>query len=168
MDDSSLYKKASECYVQATLDILNHYKSIVMEVHHIGSTSLDSVNLPGDIDILVLVKNSEFLDDLPSYMVDEGYWIVEDVSPYYKGETVLHCAYDDFNVNFILMDHSSKRKEDILYCRDCINKSPHYALQLKKIKDAYLKSRIGFREYQAKKSKLFLTIIDRPGDVEVV
>lgn len=168
MNDSLLYKKASECYVQATLDILNHYKSIVMEVHHVGSTSLESVNLPGDIDILVLVKNSESLGNLPGHMIDEGYEVVETVTEYYKGETVLRCSYEGFKVNFILMEHNSKRKKDILYCRDCINKNPVYARQLKNIKDAYLKSKIGFNEYQKKKSKLFLSIMGRPGEVEIV
>lgn len=166
--DDILYKKASECYVKATLDILNHYKSIVMEVHHVGSTSLESVDLQGDIDILVLVKNNVSLEELPDHMIDAGYEVVDNVAPYYKGETILRCSYKDYDVNFILMEYGSQRKEDILYCRDCINKSPAYARRLKEIKDAYLKSRISFKEYQAKKSELFLTITGQPGDVEVV
>lgn len=168
MDDNLLYKKVSECYVQATLDILNHYKSIVMEVHHVGSTSLETVTIPGDIDILVLVKSSKTVDGIPGDMIDEGYEIVDDTSPYYKGETILRCAYEEFNVNFILMEHDSKRKKDILYCRDCINEAPAYARELKNIKAAYLKSRIGFREYQEKKEKLFLKVTSQPGDVGIV
>jgi len=168
MDDSLLYEKASERYIKATLDILNHYKSVVMEVHHVGSTSLGSAALPGDIDILMLVKSSNSLKELPGHMIDEGYEIVEQVSPYYKRETVLRCPYEEFAVNFILMEHGSKRKDDILYCRDCINGNPAYASRLKEIKDDYLESRISRAEYQAKKSRLFLAITDQPGDVEFV
>ncbi|WP_411842346.1 GrpB family protein [Salinicoccus sp. HZC-1] len=168
MNDSLLYKKASECYINATLDILNHYKSVAMEVHHVGSTSLENFNLPGDIDILVLVKYSTSLDELPADMIDAGYELVEDVPAYYVSETVLRSSYENFNVNFILMEYDSKRKEDILYCRDCIDKNPDYISQLAKLKNAYLKSRISFKEYQAQKSKLFLAISSQTGDVGVV
>ncbi|WP_017549337.1 GrpB family protein [Salinicoccus carnicancri] len=168
MNDSLLYEKASECYIKATLDILNHYKSVAMEVHHVGSTSLGPAALPGDIDILMLVKNSRSLEELPGHMIEEGYEVVEEVSPYYKGETILRCPYEEFAVNFILMEYGSKRKDDILYCRDCINENPSYACRLKEIKDDYLESRISRAEYQAEKSRLFLAITGQPGDAEFV
>src|SRR5699024_12485557 len=107
MDDSLLYEKASECYIKATLDILNHYKSVVMEVHHVGSTRLGSAALPGDIDILMQVKSSNSLKELPGHMIDDGYEIVEQDSTYYKRKTVLRCSCEELEEIFILLVNGS-------------------------------------------------------------
>src|SRR5699024_6986283 len=148
--------------------INNKYKAVAMEIHQERTTNLRTEAQPGDIDILKLVKNSQLPVELPRHMIEEGYEVVEEVSPYYKGETVIRCPYEEFAVNFILMEHGSERKDDILYCRDCINENPSYARRLKEIKDDYLESRISRSEYQAKKSRLFLAITGQPGDVEFV
>lgn len=168
MNGNTFYERASQSYVKATLDILNYFKTDVMEVHHIGSTSLETMDMAGDIDVLVIVKYDNPLIDLPEQMAEHGYELVENTTPYYDNETILRCSFDDYEVNFILMKHGSKRKDDILYCRDFINENGKYTSQLKRLKKAYSNSKMSFEEYQDKKAELFLSITEGSEDVEVV
>ncbi|WP_020008042.1 GrpB family protein [Salinicoccus albus] len=168
MNGTTLYKKASQSYVRATLEVLNYFKTDVMEVHHIGSTSLEMMDMPGDIDVLVLVKYERSQTELPEEMAEQGYELVEDTIPYYDSETVLRCSFEGYTVNFILMKYDSARKADILYCRDCINENEKYTLQLQKLKKEFLDANLSHAEYQDKKAEFFLSITEGSEGVEVV
>ncbi|WP_031546619.1 GrpB family protein [Salinicoccus luteus] len=168
MTTTTVYKKASECYIQASLDILNHFRTSVKEIHHVGSTSIQRMDLPGEVDVLLLMKYEENINMLANGMVQEGYDKVSGFSSDYIEEVVLRDNQDDFEVNFILMHHESERKDEILYCRDCLNENERYIEQFRKLKKAYLEQRMDQAEYELRKAGLFNAIMDREGDMDIV
>lgn len=168
MTTTTVYKKASECYIQASLDILNHFRTSVKEIHHVGSTSIQRMDLPGEVDVLLLMKYEENINMLANGMVQEGYDKVSGFSSDYIEEVVLRDNQDDFDVNFILMPHESERKDEILYCRDCLNENDRYIEEFRKLKKAYLERRMGREEYELRKAGLFSAIMDRDEDMDIV
>ena len=168
MTTTTVYKKASECYIQASLDILNHFRTSVKEIHHVGSTSIQEDGSAGEVDVLLLMKYEENINMLANGMVQEGYDKVSGFSSDYIEEVVLRDNQDDFEVNFILMHHESERKDEILYCRDCLNENERYIEQFRKLKKAYLEQRMDQAEYELRKAGLFNAIMDREGDMDIV
>ncbi|GAB3059647.1 GrpB family protein [Salinicoccus sesuvii] len=168
MNKETNYQKALHCYIQASLNILNHFRSSVKEIHHIGSTSIEHMDLPGEVDVLLLVKDEGDLSKLADHVRGVGYDEVEDFSTGYIEEVVLRHRYDGYDVNFIMMHHKSKRKDEILYCRNRLQGSEKYLERFRQLKAAYQNEHINGDEYQVKKSDLFSSVMNMQGDADVV
>ena len=168
MNTTTIYEKASECYIQASLEILNHFRTSVKEIHHVGSTSIPKMDLPGAVDVLLLMKYEENINMLANGMIQEGYDKVSGLPTDYIEEVVLRDTLEDFEVNFILMHHESERKDEILYCRDCLNGDDRYIEQFRKIKKAYLDQKLDQKRYELKKAELYSTIMEQQGDMDIV
>lgn len=168
MNSETNYQKALHCYIQASLNILNHFRTSVKEIHHVGSTSIEHMDLPGEVDVLLLVKYEDGISELADHVTGVGYDKVENFSTDYIEEVVLRHSHGGYDVNFILMHHEAKRKDEILHCRNRIKGNQKYLERFRKLKAAYLNERIDGDEYQNRKSDLFSSVMNMQGDAGVV
>ncbi|WP_186365510.1 GrpB family protein [Salinicoccus cyprini] len=168
MNSDTNYQKALHCYIQASLNILNHFRTSVKEIHHVGSTSIQNMNLPGEVDVLLLIKYEDNIDKLADRLTGVGYDKVEDFSTDYIEEVVLRHTHENLEVNFIMMHHESERKDEILYCRNRIEENREYTERFRRLKAAHLNARIDDDEYQERKSNLFSAVMNMQEDAGVV
>ncbi|MFC3418588.1 GrpB family protein [Salinicoccus hispanicus] len=168
MNSDTNYQKALHCYIQASLNILNHFRTSVKEIHHVGSTSIERMDLPGEVDVLLLMKYEDNINKLADHVTGVGYDKVDDFSSDYIEEVVLRHSHEDFDVNFIMMHHESERKDEILYCRNRIKENQKYTERFRQLKAAYLNERIDGDEYQDRKSDLFSAVMDMQEDAGIV
>lgn len=168
MKKNSYYDLAKQKYVEASLQMLDHFKSNVIEVHHIGSSSFASMDTREDIDILVILKSQNQVAELPDVLMAEGYEIVHSFSPYYSNETIVRGSFDDDSVNFIFMAHGEERKEEILDCKLSINSDESEFKKFIELKKQLNDLQLSREEYQLKKEALFYNIMSTRGNRNVV
>lgn len=155
-------------YIDAALHMLDQFKTNVIEVHHIGSTSFEYSNMNDDIDILLIMKSQQHVSELPDVLIAEGYEIIHDFSPYYEKETVVRGEFNGFIVNFIFMADGEERKREILNSKITINDNDEYLQRFVDIKRDYENGRLDAEEYQSRKDELFLQLGTMSSDVKIV
>ncbi|WP_213810683.1 GrpB family protein [Jeotgalicoccus sp. WY2] len=63
---------------------MNFFKSIIIEVHHIGSSKLAKIPYDCDMDILFIVKSYDDVRNLADILIAEGYVHVNHFSDYFR------------------------------------------------------------------------------------
>lgn len=169
MKKYSYYNLAKTKYVEASLQMLEYFKTDVIEVHHIGSSSFASLGTSEDIDVLVILKSQDQVAELPDVLIAEGYEIVDGFSPYYTNETIVRGKFDDnIYVNFIFMAQGESRKDEIINCKLYINENDEHMTQFISLKEQYNNGSLSDDEYQVQKEQLFLNIIGSNEDADVI
>jgi GrpB-like predicted nucleotidyltransferase (UPF0157 family) len=159
MENYSYYDLAKRKYVDASLQMLDHFRTNVIEVHHIGSSSFTSLNMPEDIDVLVILKTQNQVAELPDVLIAEGYEIIKNFSPYYINETIVRGKSDDVYVNFIFMADGEPRKQEILKCKTYINENNECLEEFIHLKKQYHHASLSEEKYQEKKEAFFSGIV---------
>ena len=84
------YKIAKSHYMEASMQMLEHFKKNVIELHHIGSTSIKDLNSSNEIDVLVILKTVTEVSELKDILIAEGYDVVPEFNHFFEEETVFH------------------------------------------------------------------------------
>ncbi|GAA3713813.1 hypothetical protein GCM10022378_00800 [Salinicoccus jeotgali] len=167
MDKNNDYIKITEHYVEASLRILNYLKSSVKEIHHIGSTSDVYMDMAGDIDVLVLLKNGKGYA-LAEAIAEEGFTPVSDLPEIFSEEVVLEHEHGDHKVKFILMHHTSDKKGAILHCKKAIGENEKHRRRFRQLKTALSNQEITGAEYEQEKALLFDDILNEQEELDNV
>src|SRR5690625_2173443 len=101
-------------YISQAFEILNFFKSIIIEVHHIGSSKLTKFPYKCDMDILFIVKSYDDVRNLADILIAEGYVHVNNFSEYFRDDMVMRRVVDGQNINMIFMSNASYKKDDII------------------------------------------------------
>lgn len=142
-------------YIKQSFEILNFFKSIIIEVHHIGSSKLPKFPYKCDMDILFIVKTYDDVRNLADILIAEGYVQIHNFSNYFKDDMVMQRVVDGQNINMIFMSNASHKKNDILYCTERLLSDDDYFNQFKQLKKSYLKKSLTQAEYEERKYSLF-------------
>src|SRR5699024_4109221 len=97
-------------YIAQAFEILNFFKSIIIEVHHICSSQFTQIPHYCDIDILFIVKSYDGVRNLADILIAEGYVHVNHFSDYFKDDMVMRKVVDGQNINMIFMSSTSYKK----------------------------------------------------------
>lgn len=144
-----------DLYIKQAFEILNFFKSIIIEVHHIGSSTVKNLSFQTDLDILFVVKSYDDVKSLSDILIAEGYTEVSDYTDYFRDEMVIRNQVDGLNINLIFISNSSYKKAEILNCTEYLSFENNYSKQFKKLKKSYLKREISALNYEDKKNRLF-------------
>ena len=147
-------------YIAQAFEILNFFKSIIIEVHHIGSSKLAKIPYSCDMDILFIVKSYDDVRNLADILIAEGYVQINHFSNYFKDDMVMRKVVDGQNVNMIFMSSASYKKNDILTCTENLLVNEAYFVDFKNLKRALLKNEMTEAEYDERKYRLFQMIKD--------
>lgn len=145
-------------YISQAFEILNFFKSIIIEVHHIGSSKLTKFPYQCDMDILFIVKSYDDVRNLADILIAEGYVHVNNFSEYFRDDMVIRRIVDGQNINMIFMSNASDKKDDILSCTESLLINETYYSQFKHLKKSYLKEDVTQDEYDESKYRLFQMI----------
>ncbi|MHC0552013.1 GrpB family protein [Salinicoccus sp. CNSTN-B1] len=167
MEKNNDYIKITEHYVEASLRILNYLRSSVKEIHHIGSTSDVFMDMTGDIDVLVLLKNGKGYA-LAEAIAEEGFTPVRNLPEIFSEEVVLEHDNGDRKVKFILMHHASEKKDAILRCKKMIGEDKMHRRRFKQLKKALNNHEITDTEYEREKALLFNDILNGQEELDNV
>ena len=150
-------------YIEQAFEILNFFKSIIIEVHHIGSSRLTKIPYECDMDILFIVKSYDDVRNLADILIAEGYVHVNHFSDYFRDDMVIRKVVDGQIVNMIFMSNASWKKDDILSCTESLSLNDDYAGSFKKLKKSFMKDEMTEAEYDERKYNLF-QLIKSEGD----
>ena len=150
-------------YIEQAFEILNFFKSIIIEVHHIGSSRLTKIPYECDMDILFIVKSYDDVRNLADILIAEGYVHVNHFSDYFRDDMVIRKVVDGQIVNMIFMSNASWKKNDILSCTESLSLNDDYAGSFKKLKKSFMKDEMTEAEYDERKYNLF-QLIKSEGD----
>lgn len=145
-------------YIAQAFEILNFFKSIIIEVHHIGSSKFTQIPHNCDMDILFIVKSYDDVRNLADILIAEGYVHVNHFSDYFKDDMVMRKVVDGQNINMIFMSSTSYKKNDILICTEHMLMKGEYFAHYKKLKKSLLKNEVTEAEYDERKYRLFQMI----------
>ncbi|CAD2081398.1 hypothetical protein GCM10007275_21510 [Jeotgalicoccus coquinae] len=147
-----------EKYIAQAFEILNFFKSIIIEVHHIGSSKLARIPYSCDMDILFIVKSYDDVRNLADILIAEGYAQINHFSDYFKDDMVMRKVVDGQIINMIFMSSASYKKHDILACTEHLVENREYFSDFKNLKQALLKNEVTKSEYDERKYRLFQMI----------
>ncbi|HJG33028.1 MAG TPA: GrpB family protein [Jeotgalicoccus aerolatus] len=145
-------------YIEQAFEILNFFKSIIIEVHHIGSSRLENFPYHCDMDILFIVKSYDDVRNLADILIAEGYAHVSNFSDYFRDDMVMRKVVDGQIVNMIFMSSTSWKKEDILNCTENLLFNEEFSGNFKNLKKAFFKNEMTEAEYDERKYRLFQMI----------
>lgn len=168
MTMKNLRTNIKELYIKQAFEILNFFKSIIIEVHHIGSSTIKNSPFQADLDILFIVKSYDDVKSLSDILIAEGYREVSNYSDYFRDEMVISNKVDGLNINLIFISNSSFKKEEILSCTECISSDNSYSMEFKNLKQSYMKKEISALNYQYKKYRLFQLIKEEDNRLTIV
>lgn len=163
MSINKLNLDVKDKYISQAFEILNFFKSIIIEVHHIGSSKLTKFPYQCDMDILFIVKSYDDVKNLADILIAEGYAHVSNFSNYFKDDMVMRRVVDGQNINMIFMSNGSYKKNDILSCTEKLLLNEDYFIQFKHLKKSFLKEDVTQAEYDERKYRLF-QMIKNEGD----
>lgn len=161
------YKIAKSHYMEASMQMLEHFKKNVIELHHIGSTSIKDLNSSNEIDVLVILKTVTEVSELKDILIAEGYDVVPDFNYFFEEETVFHGQFGDCDVNFIFMSDRDK-KSQILLCKELLLDNDEYLQNFQELKQLHTDSIINKKEYQHRKTEFFTSILQEARDLNIV
>ena len=161
------YKIAKSHYMEASMQMLEHFKKNVIELHHIGSTSIKDLNSSNEIDVLVILKTVTEVSELKDILIAEGYDVVPEFNHFFEEETVFHGQFGDCDVNFIFMTDRDKKSE-ILLCKELLVDNDEYLQDFQELKKLHKDSIINKNEYQHRKTEFFTSILQEAKDLNIV
>lgn len=161
------YKIAKSHYMEASMQMLEHFKKNVIELHHIGSTSIESLNSSNDIDVLVILKTVTEVSELKDILIAEGYEVVPGFNHFFEEESVFCGKFGDCDVNFIFMSDKDKKSE-ILLCKELLLEHDEYLQNFQELKRLHNDSIIDKDEYQHRKAQFFSSILKEARDLNIV
>lgn len=147
-------------YIEQAFEILNFFKSIIIEVHHIGSSKLAKLPYNCDMDILFIVKSYDDVRNLADILIAEGYIHVNHFTDYFRDDMVMRKVVDGQNINMIFMSSESGKKNDILICTEHLLMNEQSCSDFKKLKKSLVKNEVTEAEYDERKYRLFQMIKD--------
>lgn len=142
-------------YIAQAFEILNFFKSIIIEVHHIGSSKLAKIPYSCDMDILFIVKSYDDVRNLADILIAEGYVQINHFTDYFRDDMVMRKVVDGQVINMIFMSSASYKKEDILACTEHLVENEEYFRDFKNLKRSFLKDEVTEAEYDERKYQLF-------------
>lgn len=155
MNIKNLNSSVKDIYINQAFEILNFFKSMIIEVHHIGSSKLRKFPYDCDLDILFIVKSYDDVKNLADILIAEGYVQIDDFSDFFRDDMVIRRTVDGTNINMIFMSSGSRKKETVINCTEFLVFDKNYSDNLKLLKKAFLKSEITEDEYGERKYRLF-------------
>lgn len=161
------YKIAKSHYMEASMQMLEHFKKSVIELHHIGSTSIKKLNSSNGIDVLVILKTVTEVSELEDILIAEGYEVVSEYNSFFKEESVFYGRFGECDVNFIFMSDRDKKSE-ILLLKELLLENDEYLQDFQELKQLHNESIIDNDEYQHKKTKFFSTLLKEAKDLNIV
>lgn len=161
------YKMAKAHYMEASMQMLEHFKKNVIELHHIGSTSIKNLNSSKDIDVLVILKTVTEVSELKDILIAEGYYVVHEFNDFFEEESVFHGKFGDCDVNFIFMSDRDKKSE-ILLCKELLLENDEYLDDFQKLKQLHNDSIIDNDEYHQRKTEFFSSLLKKAKDFNIV
>lgn len=162
------YNITKHHYMEASMEMLEHFRENVIEVHHIGSTSIKEVKGYNDIDVLVILKTITDVSELAEILMAEGYEIVEDFNHYFREETVARGKFGAFNVNFIFTPRSLNKKSQILVCKKILKENKEYLESFQNIKKQYDDGNLDKSQYEERKKQFFSDLLDNAAGLKNV
>lgn len=160
MSINKLNINVKEKYIEHAFEILNFFKSIIIEVHHIGSSKLSKMPYRCDMDILFIVKSYDDVRNLADILIAEGYVHVNNFSDYFRDDMVMRKMVDGQNINMIFMSSASNKKNDILICTEHLLTNEQSCRDFKNLKRSLLENEMTEAEYNERKYRLFQMIKD--------
>lgn len=155
MNIKNLNSSVKDIYINQAFEILNFFKSIIIEVHHIGSSKLQKFPYDCDLDILFIVKSYDDVRNLADILIAEGYVQIDDFSEFFRDDMVIRRTVDGTNINMIFMSSGSSKKDAVINCTEVLVFDKNYRENLKLLKKAFLKHEISKHEYGERKYRLF-------------
>ena len=161
------YKIAKSHYMEASMQMLEHFKKNVIELHHIGSTSIKKLNSSNGIDVLVILKTVTEVSELKDILIAEGYEVAPEFNRFFEEESVFHGKFGDCDVNFIFMSDRDKKSE-ILLCKELLLENDEYLQNFQELKQLHNDSIIDKDEYQHRKTEFFASLLKEAKDLNIV
>ncbi|CAM4273063.1 GrpB family protein [Lacicoccus alkaliphilus] len=162
------YNITKHHYMEASMEMLEHFRENVIEVHHIGSTSIKEVKGYNDIDVLVILKTITDVSDLAEILMAEGYEIVEDFNRYFSEETIARGKFGAFNVNFIFTPRNLNKKSQILFCKKVLKEDQARLSTFQTLKKQYDDGELNEDQYEERKRRFFSDLLDSAADLKSV
>lgn len=162
------YNITKHHYMEASMEMLDHFKENVIEVHHIGSTSIKEVKGFNDIDVLVILKTITDTSELKDVLVAEGYEIIEGFNHYFSDEMVARGKFGEFNVNFIFTPRGLNKKSQILVCKELLKQNKDHREYFQNLKKQYEENKINEEQYQDEKKRFFSNLLESAADLKDV
>ncbi|SOC40861.1 GrpB-like predicted nucleotidyltransferase (UPF0157 family) [Salinicoccus kekensis] len=162
------YNITKHHYMEASMEMLDHFRENVIEVHHIGSTSIKEVKGFNDIDVLVILKTITDTSELKEILVAEGYEIIEDFNQYFSDEMVARGKFGEFNVNFIFTPRGLNKKSQILVCKELLTQNEAHLKRFQTLKKRYEEKKISEAQYQTEKMQFFSNLLESAADLKGV
>lgn len=145
-----------EVYFNATYPLLNTLGKLIVEVHHIGSTTFNTESK--EVDILFVCKSSMDIFDYIEILTADGYLLETDKSPYFNNILIMTKASNDYMVNYIFISEKDIRIQEILDLSVVMKKSKVLQEELKMLRSEL--SVINPSEYVEKKYQFFNNVKD--------
>src|SRR5699024_9293516 len=151
------YKMAKSHYMEASMQMLEHFKKNVIELHHIGSTSIKKLNSSNGIDVLVILKTVTKVSELKDILIAEGYVVVGDFNRFFEEVSVFHVKFRDCDVHFIFKSDKEKQYE-ILLCKELLIENYEYLNEFQKLHQLHNEPFIDTDEYHHRKPASFSSL----------
>lgn len=161
------YKMAKAHYMEASMQMLEHFKKNVIELHHIGSTSIKKLNSSNGIDVLVILKTVTEVSELKDILIAEGYEVAGGFNRFFEEESVFHGKFGDCDVNFIFISDRDKKSE-ILLCKELLLENDEYLNVFQELKRLHNESIIDADEYHHRKAEFFSSLLKKAKDFNIV
>lgn len=145
-----------DIYFNATYPLLNTLGKLIVEVHHIGSTTFNAETK--DIDILFICKSNVEIFDYLEILTADGYLLKTEKSPYFSNILIMTKVLNDCMVHYIFMSEKDIRIKEILDLSSVMKKSRVLQRELMELKNESLN--VSQMNYIEKKHQFFNHIKD--------
>lgn len=110
-----------DIYLKATYPLLNTLRKVVVEVHHIRSSTFSTEF--NTIDILFVCKKSTDIYDYQEILIADGYTPSKEKSPFFRNLLILTKEIDQVITQYVFISENDVRVKEILDLSNVMKKS---------------------------------------------
>lgn len=125
----------NDLYIEEEKKIKELIGDKILEIKHVGSTSIPGLSAKPIIDIAVAVNSLNEVNDFKNILINEGYLFRDDGG--IKGEYLFYRGYKSFRTHYIhVVEMEGKRWHDYNAFKDCLLKNPNKVIEYQKLKES--------------------------------
>jgi len=150
-----------EMYKEEEKRLKELLKDNIVEIMHVGSTSIEGLPAKPVIDIMVTVSNLKDVENFKYLFSSElGYDLRDDGGV--KGEYLVRKGSEDARTHFIhIIEENSERYENFIYFKNYLESHPEKIIEYKNLKEELSKKYSDDRKsYTASKNDFIQNIIN--------